>query len=277
VTRFADLHIHTHFSDSTASPAQVVIEASLNGLTAIAITDHDTVEGIPATVAAAQDKGLEIVPGIELSTEMHDEEIHILGYFFDHQNETLAKRLNEFQTSRVSRVKEILEKLARQGINNITLEEVLDLSRSQSVGRPHLASLLIEKGWVKNMREAFGRFLGEGCPAYVPKLKQTPYEAIDLIRRFGGVAVLAHPMVNSKDELIASFVEAGLGGLEVYYPNCSPAIVSYYGGIAKKHDLIMTGGSDAHGDRRRDTAVGKIRVPYEVVEQLQARAGSGRK
>jgi 3',5'-nucleoside bisphosphate phosphatase len=273
VTAFADLHIHTNFSDSTASPAQVVAQALANELAAIAITDHDTVEGLPAARVAAQNKNLEIIPGVELSTEIHDEEIHILGYCFDDSDPGLIRRLTEFQVVRVHRVKEIIRKLAEQGIGNILLEEVLGMTCSQSVGRPHLACLLVEKGWVSNMREAFDRYLGEGCPAYVAKFKQTPYEAIDFIRSVGGVAVLAHPMVNSKDELIPSFVEAGLGGLEVYYPNCSNTVKEYYEGIAKKHGLVMTGGSDAHGERRRDAPIGKAHVPYEYVQQLKDRAG----
>jgi predicted metal-dependent phosphoesterase TrpH len=140
------------------------------------------------------------------------------------------------------------------------------------VGRPHLASVLQKKGWVGSLREAFDKYLGEDRPAYVAKYKQSPYQAIDLIRRSGGVAVLAHPVVTQKDELIGSFVEAGLKGLEVYYPNVPMVVINHYENIARKHNLIMTGGSDAHGSAKGNTFIGKVKIPYEVVEQLRQAA-----
>lgn len=269
--RFADLHIHTTYSDSTASPEQVVEDALRAGLSAIAITDHDTVEAVPLAAELARGKGLEIIPGVELSTEIFDQEIHILGYFLDIHNPELSKRLAEFQAVRVKRMIEMIGKLRQLGFGNIALEEVLSRSRSQSVGRPHLAALLVEKGWVGSMSEAFDRFLGEGRPAYVGKFKQTPNDAIAFVRRVGGVSALAHPMVNAKDELIPSFVEAGLDGLEVYYPHCSNAVTGYYEGIARKHGLVAIGGSDAHGEVRSESPIGKVRIPYALVEQLRAR------
>ena len=269
MTKFADLHIHTHYSDSTDSPQEVVRQAHFQKLMCIAITDHDTVAGIAPTILAAQQFSLEIVPGIELSTEIDEKDIHMLGYFFDYQNPFLLEKLKQIQEARLERIKKMIALLKKEGINNIEWEEVCQLAPLASLGRPHLATILKQKGWVRDIKEAFEKYIGDKCPAYVSKYKQTPYEAIDLIRRCGGVAVLAHPMLTNKDELIPSFIEAGLQGLEVYYANSSDTSIKYYEGIAKKHHLIMTGGSDAHGKVKNNTYVGKTQIPYETVEQLR--------
>lgn len=272
MTKFADLHIHTHFSDGTYTPEDVVLEAVKNGLNCIAITDHDTIDGIAPVTAAAKDHDLEVIPGIEFSTEWIDTDIHILGYFLNCQNSELNAKLAQFQEARIIRIQKMIENLKGQGVNDIAFEEVCRLTQSCSVGRPHLAALLKEKGWVANISEAFERYLGEECPAYVAKFKQSPSEAIELIHRCGGAAVMAHPAVTNKDELIPGLVQAGLDGIEGYYPNCSDTVIQYYEGIAAKQGLIMTGGSDAHGQEKNYIYIGKKKVPYEVVEQLKARA-----
>jgi predicted metal-dependent phosphoesterase TrpH len=267
--RLADLHIHTNFSDSTSSPQEVVEQAHDNGLNCIAITDHDTIDGIDPSKIAADKFGMEVISGIELSSEMNNKDIHILGYLFDYKNQEFVDRINYIQNARIGRMQEMIEKLKTVGINNITLEEVCGLAQSNSVGRPHLATVLAEKGWVTSNQMAFDKYLADGAPAYIPKFKQTPYEAIELIQKFGGVAVLAHPMLTKVDELIPSFVEAGLGGLEVYYPNTSEAVTSFYEKIAKKNRLLVTGGSDAHGGVKKYTFIGKIKIPYTLVEKLK--------
>jgi 3',5'-nucleoside bisphosphate phosphatase len=272
VTRSADLHIHTYYSDSTSSPQEVVQEALQNKLSCIAITDHDTIDGLAPTRQEAQSSsGLEVLAGVELSSEMDGKDIHILGYCFDEEG-PLVKALTKFQHARVERIREMIEKLKGLGIDNITLEEVCSLTKSMAVGRPHLAAVLKEKKWVSGIGQAFEKYLSEDAPAYVAKFKISPVEAIELIRNSGGVAVMAHPMLTNKDEIIPSLVRAGLGGIEVYYPNCSPPLTAYYEGIAQKHNLIMTGGSDAHGKAKSYTYIGKKQIPYETVEQLKARA-----
>ncbi len=272
--RFADLHIHTHYSDGSLSCAEVIQGAVQAGLSCISITDHDTIEGVGPARREAEQFSLEVVPGIELSSEWEGKDIHILGYFLDCQSDILKSALDKIQDARIHRIQEMIQKLKSQGIDNISLEEVCALSQSKSVGRPHLASVLHKKGWVSSLRAAFDKYLGEDCPAYTPKYKQSPYQAIDLIRRSGGVAVLAHPVVTNKDELIAGFVEAGLKGLEVYYPNVPATTISYYENIARKYNLIMTGGSDAHGAVKDNTFIGKVKVPYRIVEQLRQLAHS---
>ncbi len=265
----ADLHIHTYYSDSTSSPEEVVEQAQQNGLSCIAIVDHDTIDGIAPTIAAAAKYGLEVVPGIELSSEINGKDVHILGYFIDCANEHFSARIKQMQGSRVGRMEEMIAKLRLLGVNNIALEEVAALAKSDSLGRPHLAKVLVAKGVVSDVRQAFDRYLSEGAPAYVSKFQQTPYEAIQLIRGAGGVAVLAHPLITAVDELIPSFVREGLGGIEVYYPNCSNNTIHFYEGIAQKHGLAVTGGSDAHGEAKRYTFVGRIKIPYDLVEKLR--------
>ena len=269
MTKLADLHIHTHYSDSTLSPQEVVREAVACGLGCIAITDHDTTEGIKPTQVAAENFDLEVVPAIELSSEIHGKDIHLLGYFIDCSSEILIKELEIIQHDRGERIKNMIHKLKEYGVDNIDYEDVKPFNHSGSIGRPHLAMVLKEKGWVSSVAQAFEKYIGEGCPAYVSKFKLSPSEAISLIRKSGGIAVLAHPMVTNRDELIPSFVAAGLQGIEVYYSNCSAVTTSYYEGIAKKHNLLMTGGSDAHGKAKVNTFIGKTSIPYELVDKLK--------
>jgi hypothetical protein len=269
MTRLADLHIHTHFSDSTSSPQEVIEQAHANGLSCIAITDHDTIDGIGPTIEEAKKYDIEVIPGIELSSDINGKDVHVLGYLIDHQNKEFKERLNHMQATRVDRMREMIGKLKALGIDNITLEEVCDLAQSDSVGRPHLAAKLIEKGWVNSIQIAFNKYLADDAPAFVPKFKQTPNEAIAMIQKAGGIAVLAHPMLTKVDELIPGFVKAGLGGIEVYYPNTTDVVMNFYAGLAHKHGLVVTGGSDAHGDAKKYTYIGKKTIPYELVEKLK--------
>lgn len=265
----ADLHIHTFFSDSTSSPQEVVDEALAAGLSCIAITDHDIVQGVDPAIEAALPHALQVVPGIELSSEFENSDIHILGYFVDHNQGPLLEKINIFLDARMERMKKMIMNLKAIGVDNIEFEEVCALTRSRAVGRAHLGTLLQQKGWVGDIKTAFEKYLGPGCPGYVPKYKQTPFQAIELIRSSGGVAVMAHPMLTQKDELIPRFVAAGLKGLEVYYPNCTDTVTQFYERIAQKNGLIATGGSDAHGKAKSYTYIGKRTVPLDVVEQLR--------
>jgi len=251
----------------------VLEQAQGSGLSAVAITDHDTVEGVAPTLELAAEHGIEVIPGIELSSEAEKKDIHILGYFLDCQNAELLRQLKLFQEARVARIKKMIEKLAGLGIEGIDFQEVASLTRSNSVGRLHLATVLVRKGVVTDIKAAFDKYLGENGPAYVPKWKLSPTEAIRLIKQSGGSAVLAHPMVTAKDELIPSFVRAGLDGIEVFYPFSSQTALDFYKHIAQKHNLVMTGGSDSHGKSKPYNNVGSMKVPYEQVEALRARAG----
>ena len=272
MSRRADLHIHTYYSDSTSSPEEVVAEALQAKLSCIAITDHDIAEGVAPTVEAARGHDLEIVPGIELSSEIEGKDIHILGYFIDYQKGPLVEKCQVFVEARMERMKQMIVNLKTVGINNIELEEVCALTKSKAVGRAHLAAILLQKGCVGSMKEAFEKYIGEGKPGWAPKFKQTPFEAIDLIHQSGGLAVMAHPMLTQKDELISRMAKAGLDGLEVYYPNCMETVLKFYEGLAKKHNLLLTGGSDAHGKAKSYTYIGRQSIDYELVEQMKEKA-----
>ncbi len=272
MNHFADLHIHTFFSDGSQSPESVVEEACHAGLSCISITDHDTMAAVKAAQAAGADWGIEVIPGIELSTQVQGKDIHILGYFMDLENSSLVQKLEEFRATRFARIAQMVENLKKQGVDNLCFEDIKQQAKSDALGRPHLAAALVEKGWAANSWQAFDKFIGDQCEAYVPKHTQTPKQAIALIRQAGGVAVLAHPMVTNRDELIAGFVDDGLGGIEVYYPNCPDAVIFYYEGLARKYKICMTGGSDAHGKNKTNTWIGKRRIPCELVEQLRVRA-----
>ncbi len=270
MAEFADLHIHTNYSDSSFSPEEVVAEAHKKGIQCIAIADHDTFKGIEPTRKAAEEYGIEVIAGIELSSEINGKDVHILGYLFDYQSVDFEARLNTMQDTRISRMAKMILKLKSLGIDNIELKEVCDLAQSKSVGRPHLATVLKQKGWVSNIKKAFDKYIAEGAPAYVPKFKQSPQEAIALIREFGGVSVLAHPMITNVDELIPQLVKAGLGGLEAVYPDVSENVRDHYKGLARKHNLVVTGGSDSHGQTGGHAAIGSTKLPYAYVEQLKA-------
>ncbi|MBI3314440.1 MAG: PHP domain-containing protein [Candidatus Omnitrophica bacterium] len=237
-----DLHIHTYYSDGTSSPEEVVADALNAGLACIAVTDHDITQGVAPAVAAAKPSGLEVIPGIELSSEIEGKDVHILGYFIDHDKGPLLERLGTFLDARVARMKQMILNLKAVGINNIEFDEVCALTKSRAVGRAHLATLLQQKGWVTSFKDAFEKYLSEGRPGWASKYQQTPFEAIDLIRQSNGIAVMAHPMLTQKDELISPMVKAGLGGLEVYYPNTTDTVIKFYEKIAKKYDLVMTHG-----------------------------------
>lgn len=269
MTKSADLHIHTHYSDGTMSPQEVVADALHCGIQCIAITDHDTVDGISPAIEAARGHDLEILPGIELSSEINGKDVHMLGYLFNWQDASLAEQLKKMQDVRAERMKQMIQKLEALGIHNISFEEINDAARTRALGRPHLAAALVEKKVVGSMRAAFDKYLAEGAPAYVPKFKQTPQEAIKLIKDAGGIAVLAHPMLSNVDELIPGLVQAGLGGLEAHYPNSSVNVMCFYENLARKHHLVITGGSDAHGETKKHTFIGKTRIPYDLVEKLK--------
>lgn len=272
MTKSADLHIHTYCSDGTMSPAEVVADAIHCGIQCIAITDHDTVDGISPAIEAARGHDMEVLPGIELSSEINGKDVHMLGYLFNWQDASLIEHLKEMQNARAERMKKMIHKLQALGIHDISFEEISETAKTKALGRPHLAAALLEKRIVGSMRAAFEKFLAEGAPAYVPKFKQTPQEAINLIKGLGGVAVLAHPMLSNVDELIPGLVAAGLGGLEVHYPNCSVNVMQFYEGLARKHHLVVTGGSDAHGEAKKHTFIGKTRIPYDLVEKLKQAA-----
>ena len=245
----SDLHIHTTFSDGRLSPEEVLDAAKEAGLTYIAITDHDTVDGIRHLYEQGlyPAKTLCIIPGIEFSTEVDGHDVHVLGYDLDIYNQELLDKITELSEARWTRFSQILGKLTDIGVD-ITESDVLQIAGvSHSIGRAHVARALVKKGIVSTIREAFDSFLQHGCPAYVPHYKIQPNEAVDLIRGAGGVPVLAHPKLVGDDRLVEHLLSLPFGGIEVFYPRHDEEDTARYKDIAKAHGLLMTGGSDFHG------------------------------
>ncbi|MBS4023434.1 MAG: PHP domain-containing protein [Dethiobacter sp.] len=242
----ADLHIHTTASDGLLTPQEVVASAARLGLHAISVTDHDTVDGLKEAVQAAEKTSLEVIPGIELSTEHRDKEIHILGYYIDINNYELSLLLAALQKSRAGRAEKMVEKLESLG-KNIEMKSVSRIAGRAAPGRPHIARALLERGYVKNMKQAFDELIGHQGPAYVERFKLTPQEAINIIKKAGGVAVWAHPGLTGDNSLLKEFLCSGLQGLEVYHPEHSWHAVSRYRSLAREWGLLVTGGSDYHG------------------------------
>jgi len=266
--KYADLHTHTIESDGTYTPLQLVRKAIARGLSAVAIVDHDTVGAIAEALGEAQGTGLEIIPGIELTAQQDYQEVHILGYFLDYQDKQLLQKLQLVQLSRVTRVYKIVENLKKLGLE-LNPQTVFDISGRGTVGRMHIARALVQDGWVDSTAEAFRKYIGDKSPAYVLGFCFSPAEAIKLIRDAGGVAVLAHPFMLHNDALITEFVQCGLQGLEVYYPEHSQSLVNFYLDLAKQLNLLVTGGSDFHGSAKPNIALGAIKIPWELVEQLR--------
>ena len=269
--RVADLHLHSHFSDGTYSPEELAAQARRCGLVAIALTDHDSVEGCPGTAVACAAAGIEFIPGTELTAEQDGNELHLLGYFIDTQNPSLLVQLARFQAVRQNRIREMVARLNRLRVP-LAAEAVFALAKCRAPGRPHVARALVQAGLCANLDEAFERFLKKNRPAWVPKFKMSAGEAIELIHLAEGVAVLAHPGLNRTDQLIPGMVKAGLDGIECFHTKHSTTTSKRYLELADRFHLLVTGGSDCHGLNKGKPLIGTVKVPYLHVETLKARA-----
>ena len=269
-----DLHIHTTASDGRFTPAEIVRKAQENGLAYIAITDHDSVDGvIQAREAAGRFPGITVISGVEINTDIPSGELHILGYLVDCDNQELTATLERLRNSRIERAKKIVAKLQGLGVN-IGYQRVRELAGEGSIGRPHIAQAMLEKGYIATFKEAFIKYIGHGGPAYVGRDKITPAEATQLILRAQGIPVLAHPFtIENPEPLISELKSEGLMGLEVYYGSHSTEQVQESLRIAQKYDLVPTGGTDFHGlDTLMELPLGGVEVPLESVERLLALA-----
>lgn len=267
-----DLHVHSTASDGRFAPAEIISKAAGLGLTVMALTDHDTVDGIaPALEAARVFPTLKVIPGIEISTEMAEGEVHVLGYFIDYTNTELRTALDRFRHSRETRARKMVTKLAGLGIN-IEWERLREIAGTGSIGRLHVAQALLEKKHISSLQEAFQKYIGHSGPAYVERDKMTPAEAVKLVLQVSGLPVLAHPLTSKDPEgLVKELRAAGLLGLEVYYDKYTAEQIHRLRRLAEKHGLIATGGSDYHGvDESNETMLGSAEVPVEVAEKLFA-------
>lgn len=274
-----DLHVHSTCSDGTLSPTELVDYAIQKGLSAFALTDHDCVEGLDTILSYAKSlpNAPEIIPGIELSTDENGQEVHMVGLFIDHHNPEFNQYLQEFIASRTTRNKKMCLLLQEHGMN-ITYEELEAEFPGAVLTRAHYAKLLMKHGYVKSIREAFERFLGDHCPCYVSREKITPVMAIDLIRKAGGLAILAHPILYHMsdarlDALVQKLKEAGLTGIEAIYSTYSPAEERQIRKLSTKYNLLLSGGSDFHGENKPGldlgTGYGKLYVPEEILDKLK--------
>ncbi len=275
-----DLHLHTTHSDGSFSTREVMDFAKQAGVAALAITDHDIVDGVPEATAIGKELGIEVVPGVEISSRLGDSELHILGYFLDWTDPLLAERLKTLRDSRHLRNPRIVQRLNELGIS-ITYDEVRALAGTESVGRPHIARLLMEKKLVTSAKEAFDRYLANGRPAFVDRDLPEPAEAVRWIREAGGVPVLAHPtwVRTSADglrALVRDLKTVGLGGIEVHYSTHTPSQTTEYLDLAKHCDLLVTGGSDFHGVTKPDIEVGigrgQLKVSHTLLDPLKKAA-----
>jgi len=265
-----DLHVHTNASDGRFSPAEIIIKAHELQLAYIAVTDHDTVSGIiPALEAAKTLPYPKVIPGVEISTDIPEGEVHILGYFIDYHNSELQAALENFRNSRLNRALKMTSKLQNLGID-IEWKRVAEIAGDSTIGRPHIAQAMLEKGYITAFKDAFNKYIGRNCPAYVPREKMTPVEAVQLVLQADGLPVMAHPFTVSNPEvLIIQLKAAGLVGIEAYYNDYSANETKRLLNLAEQNNLCVTGGSDYHGiDMNNETMMGDVDVPFKAVEQL---------
>lgn len=263
-----DLHVHTTASDGVSRPGEIVAAAITLGITALAITDHDSVEGIDEAVTEASGTGLEVIPGVELSANYAGRDLHILGYFIDHRDGALAARLEQLREARVARAREMVDAMSDAG-HAVTFEGVLRKSNGGAVGRSHIARALVDAGDVENVEDAFVRLIGRGGPFFVDKPLLPTEEAIALIRSVGGVPVLAHPNISGADDVISMLAAQGLLGLEAYHAEHDHQRQVRYAQIAEHLGLVATGGSDFHGAHAKGGTLGCVDAPPSCVEDLR--------
>ncbi|MGE0474717.1 MAG: PHP domain-containing protein [Nitrospirales bacterium] len=276
-----DLHTHTTWSDGSYSPTELVEWAHHHDIRTLAITDHDTTEGLDEALPLSQALGMDLIPGIEISTRFQEREIHVLGYFMNYQDPTFQTRIRGLQSTRLQRIQKILHKLEFNGVS-LYLEDVQRLAGSGSIGRPHIAQVLIQQGHASTFREAFEKYLGIRGTAYVPRDVPEVFETFSWIREAGGVVILAHPFWEGfrredVDSACQTLVENGLQGLEVFYGTFSAKQISFNLHLAKRFNLLVSGGSDFHGTYKPEIAIGKgkgsLKVPQSALDQLRKAAG----
>ena len=265
---YIDLHIHSIHSDGTLKPAEIVEYARQFQLKAISLTDHDSIDGVEEAILAGKRVGVEVIPGIEISSNYFDRDIHILGYCLDIHHPAISEYTRQIRVYREERAKRIIELLKQSGIH-ITWQLVKAKSAGGVIGRPHIADVLLEEGYVYSFRDAFDKYLGESGKAFVPKEMITPLQAIDIIHQAGGLACIAHPGVDIPDDTVLELLNYGLDGIEVYHPKHSKTDIEHYLDMARKHQLFVTGGSDSHGLRMLDITIGSLHVPYKCIIDLK--------
>lgn len=269
----ADLHLHTTFSDGSADAEAIIEEALKFGLKAIAITEHDNTASYPVAVKAAEGKDIEVIPAIEINTVWPegDCEIHVLGFYIDTEHPALQKVMEKHQHARHQQMADFAENLSKKTGVSITYDEIKEQAgHCVSLGRPHVAKTLIEKGCAYSINDAFRRFLSRSSSTYAKKPTVSPAQAVEAIADSGGIAVIAHPGdTKGIEELTVELIDYGLRGLEAYHRSHSPGLISYYCTLAEQYNLIVTGGTDYHGEvNGYQGALSRLHTPDWVLEEL---------
>ncbi len=263
-----DLHTHSNCSDGRYSPAELVRAAHQAGLVGMALTDHDDVSGIDEALAVGRELGMEIVPGVELTCYIGEAEIHVLGLFIDHKNETFLKALTDYREGRRKRVIEICSRLSEMGAALIPAD-VYAQAGDGALGRPHIAAALVAAGHCSSIAAAFKKFIGNDSPACVPKILLKPGQAVELIHQAGGLALLAHPGASRHEELLPEMIEAGIDGIEVRHSQHPEAVAAHFERMANRRDMCISGGSDYHSPEIEGRPLGKPEIPQTWLIQLR--------
>lgn len=282
--RIVDLHVHSTESDGTLTPEQVVLAAKEAGLSALALTDHDTASGIAKAAPVASECGIELIPGIELSTQYEiptakkqSKEVHIVGLFIDPSHPTLLAKTKEFRDCRDSRNEKIVEALQKEGFD-ITMGKLLADNPDSVITRANIARYLYQHGMIKSVQEAFDKYIGDGCKCYVGRFKVTPMDAMELIHAAGGIAILAHPLLYhmstvTLQRLIDDLKSVGLDGIEAIYSTYTTGEEQFVKKLARENNLLISGGSDFHGENKPQihlgTGRGHLYIPYSVLEDIK--------
>ena len=265
-----DLHSHTNYSDGVNSPKELIDKAKDKGIDVLSITDHDNLAAIQEATEYGKEVGIEIIPGVEISSDIMDREIHILGYFVEPGNSELERYLEFFRAERLKRAERIVKKLNILGIS-LELDDVLKIAQNSAVGRPHIAQAMLECGFTNSYYEAFNKYIGNGCIAYEKKVHVSPRSAFKIISDSGGLSFIAHPGI-MPEHILKELIESGVDGIEVIHPSHTPQLVKFYRGIVNEYFLLESGGSDYHGGKREDdNNLGKFWVSPSVVEAMRQR------